>query len=384
MIIEPYTIYPRDGHIIGDNRQFMDNPATRLLPVQQYLTRHRTVYTSPKPCVAVIGAGPTGLHAAYDLTRRGYEVVVFDTLPKAGGALVNAIPATRFSTTLLDHDIQLLKKQGVNFRLQTTIGHDLPFSDLQSSFGAILLATGNQRTRPASVSGETLLHGIIPARHFLQAMTLGPRIPIGEQVVVIGGDRTALYAARAALQAGARTVQIIYEGPRAMMSAPEDEIQMALQEGVHLQEMLIPRSFIGTEEATLQAVCCYQTRLTQDLSRHLERCPGTKVLIPADTALVAGGEYPDLSFLPEYIYEQAFAPAAETHDDDAHSTRAYGLFVAGGLLYGPGTIAQAMKHGRQAARIIDAFIRDNPSAEVPDLPEDELAIDSASFFSKNR
>lgn len=330
-----------------------------------------------KHCVAIIGAGPTGLRAAYSLVKRGYQVTLFDALANPGGALIDAIPSTRVPRTLITHDVDLLQKLGVVLQLQTKLGHNLSFNEVLNSFGAVLLATGTQHICHLHISGETLLDGVQSARAFLHAVAMGARVHAGRDVVVIGGDRTAVFAARAALHAGARTVQIAFAGTRAMMTANADDVEAALSEGIQLREQVLPRSFIGTEEAMLHGVRCYETVIT---TPNLGQAPvakrvlGTNVVLPADMSLVAAGELPDLSFLPPDVLVQGRWPATKVCGEVAYARNIPGLFIAGGLLYGPGSIALALKHGEQAARMIDAFMRDLGLCDVPVLAGDELAL----------
>ena len=238
--------------------------------------------------------------------------------------MIEAIPGSHTQRQLLQHDTALLKAYGVELQFQTTIGLDIPFSALMEVFDAILLATGVQKSDQINISGEDLLYGVIPARKFLHAMAMGPRMHIGQDVVVLGGDRTAIYAARAALRTGVRTVRIIYAGTRQTMTAPADEIDAALREGVQLQELLIPRSFLGTEEATLQAIRCYKATIpvsTDGKACLPRRILGTQIIIPADTALVAVGEHADLSFLPPALLHDGLFSERTPHEMDHYHTR---------------------------------------------------------------
>ena len=336
--------------------------------------------------VAIIGAGPTGLRAAYDLVKRGHQVVIFDSLPQAGGALIDAMPAVHQLPALLAHDVRLLQSYGVELRLQSTVGQQIPFTDILQTFDAILLAIGNQRPAHLHVSGEKLLSGILSARQFLHTIALGLPLSIKRNIIVIGGDRTAVFAARAALHAGAQSVQILFAGTRDMLTAPVEEIEMALHEGIQLHELLTPRSFIGTEEATLHAVRCYQTYVTSlneqatPTYKSIHRIPGTSIVIPADMVLIAVGENPDFSFLPaESVKEQCWS-SENACNMEAQATEIPGLFVAGGVLYGPGTIAQALQQGEKAAHMIDAFLRNVPLSEITPLAGEELLLTKAPLY----
>lgn len=334
--------------------------------------------------VAVVGDGPTGLSAAFDLQRRGHHVELFESLPQAGGALGDAIPETRLSRTLVEHDIKALQQAGVDMHFRTAVGLDLPFSILQSEFDALLLAIGSQQSHHLDIPGETQLYGIFPARSFLHALNSGQKFSLGEHVIVIGGDRTAVYAARAARQEGAQTVIMLYEGTRKTITVPREELQAARQEGVVLYERIVPKNFIGTEEATLQALRCAEVTWSQSgtgAGRSLEYCHGHDIILPVDTVLVAAGEYPDLapfSLTADTLISQKSTSTRRGMQKYAmYQTSIPGVFVAGGILFPQQTITQAIHYGRQVARLIDAYLHQISLEEVSNLPDDQLAIASA-------
>src|SRR5579885_1619144 len=168
--------------------------------------------------VAIIGAGPTGLSAAYYLARRGYPVTVIDAMPVAGGMMAIGIPDYRLPRAELNRDIDAIRALGVEFKLNTAIGRDLTLSDLQAEYDAVLIAGGAQRSQRLGIPGEEL-HGVIPATTFLKQFNLVPETTISGEVAVIGGGSTAMDAARSALRAGASKVHILYRRTQAEMPA---------------------------------------------------------------------------------------------------------------------------------------------------------------------
>src|SRR5579863_867432 len=193
---------------IRDLKRFATDHATsgkRRLPAprQHYSER-----------VAIVGAGPTGLSAAYYLARRGYNVTVFDAMPVAGGMMAIGIPEYRLPRAELNRDIDAIRALGVELRLNTAIGRDVMLDELQECFDAVLLAVGAQRSQRLEVSGEEL-QGVIPATLFLKQFNLEPETHLAGRVAVIGGGSTAMDAARSALRAGAETVQVLYRRTRA-------------------------------------------------------------------------------------------------------------------------------------------------------------------------
>src|SRR5579863_10005224 len=203
--------------------------------------------------VAIVGAGPTGLSAAYYLARRGYGVTVFDAMPVAGGMMAIGIPDYRLPRSELNRDIDAMLELGVKLHLNTAIGRDISLEELQAQFDAVLLAVGAQRSQRLEISGEAELAGVIPATTFLKDFNLDPQTTLAGDVAVVGGGSTAMDAARSALRAGARSVHVLYRRTRAEMPAQIEEVRAALAEGIVIHELVTPRWITGTEEGTIQS-----------------------------------------------------------------------------------------------------------------------------------
>src|SRR6266478_1153302 len=219
---------------IRDLKRFASDHATqkarKITPPKKWLVER----------VAIVGAGPTGLSAAYYLTRRGYRVTVYDAMPVAGGMMSIGIPDYRLPRAELNRDIDAMRELGVEIILNTAIGRDLSLDDLQRDYAAVLLAVGAQRSQRLGIPGEVELHGVIPATTFLKDFNLDPNTKLEGDVAVVGGGSTALDAARSALRAGARSVHILYRRTRTEMPAQADEVRAALAEGIQLHELVIP------------------------------------------------------------------------------------------------------------------------------------------------
>ncbi len=190
--------------------------------------------------VAIVGAGPTGLSAAYYLARRGYGVTVLDAMPVAGGMMAIGIPDYRLPRVELNRDIDAIRELGVEIRLNTAIGLDVSLDELQREYDAVLLAVGAQRSQRLGIPGELELHGVIPATTFLKEFNLDPETKMQGEVAVVGGGSTAMDAARSALRAGADKVHILYRRSRVEMPAQAEEVRAALAEGIELHELVTP------------------------------------------------------------------------------------------------------------------------------------------------
>ena len=323
--------------------------------------------------VAIVGAGPTGLSAAYYLARRGYAITVFDAMPVAGGMMAIGIPDYRLPRTELNRDIDAIRELGVAIRLNTAIGRDITLTELQDEFDAVLLAVGAQRSQRLGVPGEDL-QGVIPATTFLKQFNLVPETTTSGVVAVVGGGSTAMDAARSALRAGAAQVHILYRRTQSEMPAQVEEVRAALEEGIELHELVAPVRVAGAE-GRVTAVRCQRMRQGEpDAQGRRKPVPiaGSEFDVQADVVLVAIGEAPDPSFLPEGTSVEVAAWGGLLINPQTLATGAPGIFAAGDITYGPKTVIHAAAHGRQAARSIHAYLRKLPPTAVHEMPEDEL------------
>ena len=190
--------------------------------------------------VAIIGAGPAGLLAAFDLRKMGYGVTIFEALPVAGGMLAVGIPEYRLPRTVLNKEIGYLLQMGVELKLNTPIGSTLTLQDLKAKgYEAIFIATGAHQSRKLGLEGEEA-QGVLHAVDFLRKVALGESVKIGEKVVVVGGGNAAIDAARTAFRLGAKEVTIAYRRTRDEMPAQEEEIEEAEHEGIKIEYLTAP------------------------------------------------------------------------------------------------------------------------------------------------
>jgi len=327
----------------------------------------------PEP-VAIVGAGPTGLSAAYYLARRGYRVTAFDAMPVAGGMMTIGIPDYRLPRAELDRDIDAIRELGVDIRLNTAVGRDVSLDELQEQYSAVLLAVGAQRSQRLGIPGEGELRGVVPATTFLKDFNLEPSTRLEGDVGVVGGGSTAMDAARSALRAGAGTVHILYRRTQAEMPAQAEEVRAALAEGIKLHELAAPIQILG-EAGAVRAVRCQRTELGEPDEkgrRNAVPLPGTEFDLPLQTVLVAIGEAPDPSFLPEGTSVGVAPWGGLLVNPATLATGAPGVFAAGDVTYGPRSIIHAAAHGRQAAKYIHAYLRELSPSHVSELPPGEF------------
>jgi NADPH-dependent glutamate synthase beta subunit-like oxidoreductase/NAD-dependent dihydropyrimidine dehydrogenase PreA subunit len=352
---------------IRDLKRFATDHATqkarKIIPPKQLLAER----------VAIVGAGPTGLSAAYYLARRGYNVTVLDAMPIAGGMMSIGIPDYRLPHVELNRDIDAMRELGVEIKLNTAIGRDVEFEELQREYDAVLLAVGAQRSQRLGVPGEDS-HGVIPATNFLKDFNLDPETKLEGDVAVVGGGSTAMDAARSALRAGARSVHILYRRTRVEMPAQAEEVRAAIAEGIELHELVAPVQILSSE-GRVKGVRCQRMVLSEpDEKGRRKPVPvlGTEFDIPIDIVLVAIGEAPDPSFLPEGTSVGVAPWGGLLINPQTLATGAPGIFAAGDVTYGPKSIIHAAAHGRLAARSIHAYLSHIELREITELPEDEF------------
>ncbi|MBI4643832.1 MAG: FAD-dependent oxidoreductase [Deltaproteobacteria bacterium] len=208
--------------------------------------------------VAVVGGGPAGLMAAYELRLLGYRVTLFEAESVLGGALRFYIPVFRLPREVLDRELAVLDKLGVEVLLRTRVGRDVPLEELRRDYAAVFLALGAHKSLSLQVPGEDLT-GVIDGLSFLRAFNTGQPHPVGKRVAVIGGGNTALDAARTAWRSGAQEVHLFYRRTSDLMPALPSEVDEARLEGVQFHFLAMPVRILG--ESRVQGLLLQKTAL---------------------------------------------------------------------------------------------------------------------------
>lgn len=308
--------------------------------------------------VAIVGGGPAGMSAAYYLARLGYPVSVFEAMPVPGGMMAIGIPEYRLPREVINAEIERIVGLGVELNLDAAMGRDFSLADLeQRGFRAIFLATGASKSRRLGVEGEGL-GGVIPATLFLKRVNLDEAPRLSGHVVVVGGGSTAMDAARSAWRSGAEKVTIAYRRGRDEMPAQDEEIEAAEREGIELRTGVVPVHVVGRDGAVVALRCQEQRPRAEGDSRtgSWEPVPGSEFELPATTILVAIGEEPDPSILPEGAGIQVSGWAGIVADPRTLATGRAGIFAGGDVVSGPKTIIDAVASGRRAAGSIHEYL----------------------------
>ncbi|MGQ9743182.1 MAG: NAD(P)-binding protein [Candidatus Bathycorpusculaceae bacterium] len=306
--------------------------------------------------VAIIGAGPAGLTAAYELIKAGYPVTVFESLPEPGGMLRYGIPQYRLPKDILEKEIKYLENLGVEIVTNVTFGEDLTLSDLKArGYQAVFIAIGAWKSPRMGIEGEQL-KGVIPALDFLRNVNSGIKVEVGERVAVIGGGNVAIDAARVALRLGAKQVFILYRRSRTEMPAFQPEVEQAEKEGVKVLFLKSPKRIIGKYGKVI-AVECLQMKLTdpdETGRRRVIPIEGSEHIIEVDTVIPAIGQILDSRFLPKEIQVTTYGIYV---NPITLQTSIPGIFAGGDAVTGPATVIEAITDGKKAAFFIQKYLR---------------------------
>ena len=309
--------------------------------------------------VAVVGAGPAGLNAAYQLGRRGYQVTIFDSLPISGGMLAVGIPDYRLPRKILEQDIRFICQHNVEIKTGKALGRDFTIADLfRDGYKAVFLAMGAHLNQKMSIAGENA-QGVLPGVNFLRQVNLGKKVKIGERVAVIGGGNVAFDAARTALRLGAKEVFIVYRRTRDEMPANYEEREEAEHEKIQFLYLVAPIEIIA-EKGIVKGLKCQKMELSDfDASGRRRPVPikDSEFVMEVDCVIPAIGYIPDLSCLPQNDGFKTSKAGTLSVDPITLATHFPGVFAGGDVVTGPSTIVEAMAGGYRAAISIDRYLK---------------------------
>ncbi len=292
--------------------------------------------------VAVIGAGPAGLAAAYFLARNGFSVTVFEKETQAGGVVQHGIPDFRLPQYAIERDVELIKRHGVQFKFGVS---DVSVSALKKEgfkYVFIAIGAGKSRTLPLQPADGP----VFDVLNFLRDFKAGKSIKLGKKVAVVGGGNSAMDAARAAKRIpGVKQVMIVYRRTRAYMPADLEEIEEALNDGVIFKELLLP---VGFADGKLRCQKMQLAEKDSDGRRQVKPIPGAFEDLSIDALIPAIGEEVDETFLRQ----NGIVLTKEQKTKTLLETNVENVFIGGDALRGPSTVVESMADGKQVAEII--------------------------------
>ncbi|HKM48537.1 MAG TPA: NADH-ubiquinone oxidoreductase-F iron-sulfur binding region domain-containing protein [Terriglobales bacterium] len=302
--------------------------------------------------IAVAGAGPAGLTAAFYLAMLGHDVTVYDAKPEAGGMLRFALPEYRLPKNALEREIDLIERLGVKFIFNTRIGFDIPLNDLDDRFDAVFISIGTWKESWVYQPG-TELKGVYPALNFLEATARGEETPIGRKVAVIGGGNAAIDSARTALRKGAE-VTVFYRRGQKDMPAIEEETKAARDEGAKFVFLAAPHRVIGDATGKVKSIEIVKTRLGgYDASGRRKPISTDEIRrYECDAVIFAVGEGVDLDFAKASGLSLKESGTIKVNRFTLETSRPR-FYGGGDVVTGASNVSNAMAYGKQAARNID-------------------------------
>lgn len=325
--------------------------------------------------VAIIGSGPSGLTAAGDLAKNGYQVTVFEALHLAGGVLVYGIPEFRLPKQIVQKEIDNLKAIGVDIQTNMVIGKILTIDELfDMGYEAIYIGSGAGLPRFMNIPGESL-KGVYSANEYLTRINLmkayqeGSKTPIkhSKKVAVVGGGNVAMDAARSAMRMGADEVSIVYRRGMEELPARKEEVEHAMEEGIIFRTLTNPVEVLGDEKGEVCGMKCVEMELGEpDASGRRSPVvkPGTEFIMDIDTMIMAIGTSPNPLI-------RKTTPGLETNkrgcivtDGENGLTSREGVYAGGDAVTGAATVILAMGAGKAAAKAIDEYIKSKEAADA--------------------
>jgi glutamate synthase (NADPH/NADH) small chain len=310
--------------------------------------------------VAVIGAGPAGLGCADVLVRNGVQAVVYDRHPEIGGLLTYGIPPFKLEKEVVKTRRQILEGMGVEFRLNTEIGRDLPFEQLLSEYDAAFLGLGTYTAMKGGFPGENL-PGVVQALPYLISnvhRVMGTEADAasfidmrGQRVVVLGGGDTAMDCNRTAARQQASRVTCVYRRDEANMPGSRREVANAKEEGVRFLFNRQPVEIVGNGK--VEGVKLVETRLgAPDAKgrRQPEVVPGSEEVLAADRVIIAFGFRPSpAAWFKDHNIALHEDGRVATSEKQRFQTANPKVFAGGDMVRGSDLVVTAVFEGRQAA-----------------------------------
>ncbi|MFA6851156.1 MAG: FAD-dependent oxidoreductase, partial [Selenomonadaceae bacterium] len=333
------------------------------------------VYAKDAQKVAIIGAGPAGLSAAGELSKKGYKVTIFEALHTAGGVLSYGIPEFRLpKDKIVKVEIDNLKKMGVDIEVNSVAGKLFTVDELmkEEGFGAVFVATGAGLPRFMDIPGENL-NGVYSANEFLTRCNLmkayefpkhATPIRVGKNVAVIGGGNVAMDSARTSLRLGAEHVYIVYRRGEEELPARREEVHHAKEEGIDFRLLNNPVAVLGDDQGWVKQLRCVKMELgAPDASgrRRPIEVPGSEFNIEVDTVIVAIGQGPNPIVASTTPGMDTTKHGNIIADDETGATTKPGVFAGGDIVTGAATVILAMGAGKKAAVAIDEYLKEKRS-----------------------
>lgn len=319
--------------------------------------------------VAVIGSGPSGLACAGDLAKKGYAVTIFEALHTPGGVLVYGIPEFRLPKSIVAKEIDTLRDLGVEIAVNMVVGKTISIDELihDEGYEAVFIGSGAGLPRFMNIPGENL-KGVYSANEFLTRVNLmkayldSSDTPVkkSKKVVVVGGGNVAMDAARSALRLGADDVYIVYRRSLEELPARKEEVEHAMEEGIHFNLLNNPVEILSDEDGFVRGIKCIKMELGEpDASgrRRPVAIDGSEFEIECDCVIMAIGTSPNPLIKSTTAGLETQKWGGIIADEKTGLTSREAVYAGGDAVTGAATVILAMGAGKSAAEAIDEYIK---------------------------
>lgn len=300
--------------------------------------------------ICIVGAGPAGMTAAYYLQKQGHQVTIKEALSAPGGMMAFGIPEYRLPQTVIEEEYMVIQDTGVHTEFNSRV--DDPIS-LKKEYDAVLMAIGTHKGVRLPIEGSEL-DKVLLNTDFLRRARLHQETGIGKRVIVLGGGNVAFDCARTAKRLGAEEIHVACLEARNEMTADEEEIQQAQEEGIQIHPAHTFERIIGTTQAEgVEFMNVLSFRFDESHRAVIKKEEGSLHVIEADTVIFAAGQKPDIT--PEQGLTLGKGSCLVV-DPQSKQTSEEGIFAAGDVVYGTKSVIAAIASGREAAQEIDNFL----------------------------
>ncbi len=302
--------------------------------------------------IAIVGGGPAGLTAAFYLVRLGHAVTIYDSFSEAGGVVRFGIPQYRLPHAVLQKEVEFIKKLGVKFIFNTTLGKDIDLITLENQYDAIYLAIGAWKEMGLNIPGEHA-QGVFTGTEILKELAQNIQPPLGEKVVIIGAGNVAIDAARSLWRLG-KDVTVVYRREKCDMPANHAEITESEAEQIRYHFMSAPAEILTDDAGKVRGLKIeMMVRGGIDASGRSKPVPTGKFdEIPCDSVILAIGESVDSQILKENGLAIGLGGKIMINPF-SHETARKKVYAGGDAVTGPSTAAEAMGMAKNAAESID-------------------------------
>ncbi len=305
--------------------------------------------------IAIVGAGPAGLSAAFYLSRLGHEITVYDEHQEAGGVLRYGIPTYRLPREVLTKELELFEQLPITFHFNTRLGEDIELDTLKRANDEVILALGSYHHARLDLDGADG-PSVVQGTEVLNTLAEGKEPMVGKRVVIIGGGNVAIDVARSLWRLDTE-VTIAYRREREDMPANESEIEEAFSEGISCLFNVAPSRIIRNKRGELEALEVEELEVGEyDLSgRRIRRGTGCLRSLAADTVIIAIGERVDTDLLKREKLSVSRRGHLEVKPY-VYKTSQDHVWAIGDVITGPSTAAEAMGQGKEVARLLDLHL----------------------------